>query len=87
MARLDAGEVELDLEAHPVEEVINAALEYCKATLGNRTVDVKVAPGLAPVRIDLMRAREVLVHLIDNANRYSAPINQLPLRPSALAIP
>jgi two-component system sensor histidine kinase KdpD len=73
MARLDAGEVELDLEAHPVEEVINAALEYCKATLGNRTVDVKVAPGLAPVRIDLMRAREVLVHLIDNANRYSAP--------------
>jgi len=73
MARLDAGEVELDLDAHPVEEAINAALEYCKATLGSRKVNVNVAPGLPPVRIDLMRAREVLVHLIDNANRYSAP--------------
>lgn len=73
MARLDAGEVELDLDAHPVEEAINAALEYCKATLGSRKVNVNVAPGLLPVRIDLMRAREVLVHLIDNANRYSAP--------------
>jgi two-component system sensor histidine kinase KdpD len=73
MARLDAGEVELDLQPHPIEEAINASLDYCKGSLGNRKVNVKVAPGLLPVRVDLVRAREVLVHLIDNANRYSPP--------------
>lgn len=71
MARLDAGEVELDLDAYPVEEVIKAALDYCRPTLVNRKLNVNVAPGLSPVRIDLLRAREVLVHLLDNANRYS----------------
>ena len=73
MARLDAGEVELNLDPHPVEDAVNAALEYCKGTLGNRKVNINLPAGLPPVRIDLFRAREVLVHLIDNANRYSAP--------------
>ena len=72
MARLDAGEVELELKPHPIEELINAALEHCKASLGHRTVNVQVAPTLPPVRADLTRAREVLVHLIENANQYSS---------------
>ena len=71
MARLDAGEVELDLEPHPVQDVIDAALNHCKASLLGRTVNVHAANGLPQVRIDLARAREVLVHLIENANQYS----------------
>ena len=31
MARLDAGEVELRLEPHPIEDVIAAALDHCKS--------------------------------------------------------
>jgi two-component system sensor histidine kinase KdpD len=73
MARLDAGEVELDLEPHPVEEAIQSAVEYCKSSLGNRQLKIDIAQGLPQVRVDLARAREVLVHLLDNANRYSAP--------------
>ena len=73
MARLDAGEVELNLQPHPVEEAIDAALDSCRSSLGNRKINLLIAPNLPPVRIDLGRAREVLVHLIDNANRYSAP--------------
>jgi two-component system sensor histidine kinase KdpD len=72
MARLDAGEVELELKPHPIEELINAALEHCKGALGNRAVNVQVAKDLPRVRADLSRAREVLVHLIENANQYSA---------------
>lgn len=72
MARLDAGEVELELRPHPIEELITAALEHCKSSLGHRTVNVQVAPALPPVRADLTRAREVLVHLIENANQYSS---------------
>ena len=73
MARLDAGEVELELAPHPIEAVITAAVDYCKAALGHRVVDVRVAEGLPRVRVDLARAREALVHLIENANRYSPP--------------
>jgi two-component system sensor histidine kinase KdpD len=72
MARLDAGEVELKLVAHPIDDVIAAALEHCKGSLGGRPVRVNIAPNLPPVRVDLDRAREVLTQLIDNANQYSA---------------
>ena len=71
MARLDAGEVELHLESRPIEDVINAALSQCKVTLGNRVIRVQVSPGMPNVRVDLVRAREALVHLIENANQYS----------------
>jgi two-component system sensor histidine kinase KdpD len=73
MARLDAGEVELELKPHPIEDLIQAALGHCKAALGDRPVNIQVAPNLPPVRADLARAREVLVHLIENANQYSSP--------------
>lgn len=71
MARLDAGEVELRLEPHPIEDVINAALTQCKLALGDRVVRVEVPPGLPHVSVDLVRAREALVHLLENANQYS----------------
>jgi two-component system, OmpR family, sensor histidine kinase KdpD len=73
MARLDAGEVELKAEPHPIEDVIKAALEHCRTSLGNRAVDVQVGEGLPSVHVDVERAREVLVQLIENANRYSPP--------------
>jgi two-component system, OmpR family, sensor histidine kinase KdpD len=73
MARLDAGEVELHLESQPVDHVINAALQHCRNSLGNRPVHVKLVGDLPCVRVDLSRAKEVLVHLIENANQYSPP--------------
>ncbi|PYT75753.1 MAG: sensor histidine kinase [Acidobacteria bacterium] len=71
MAKLEAGEVALDLAPTPVEEIIEAALAHCKSALTGRQVDVRVAPGLPPVHADLERAKEALVQLIDNANIYS----------------
>jgi len=73
MARLDAGEVELNVAPHPISEVIAAALERCRPALGNRDVRVNIAEGLPRARVDVARAREVLVHLIENANQYSPP--------------
>jgi two-component system sensor histidine kinase KdpD len=71
MARLDAGEVELRLESHTIEDVINAALSQCKVALGDRVVRVQVPPDLPHVSVDLVRTREALVHLLENANQYS----------------
>jgi two-component system sensor histidine kinase KdpD len=71
MAKLEAGEFELNLEATPIEEIIQASLAHCKTALAGRLVNAQVAPNLPPVRADRERAKEALVQLIDNANLYS----------------
>lgn len=71
MSQLDAGNVELNIEPHSIDEVISSALLHCRGALVNRSVDVRVSPGLPMVRVDLPRAREVLIQLIENANQYS----------------
>jgi len=71
MARLDAGEVELQLQPHRIEEVISAALQECRSLLGNRPVQVRIPENLPPVRADLNRAKEVLIQLLENAHQYS----------------
>lgn len=71
MAKLEAGEVTLDMAPTPIEEIIDAALAHCKSALSGRHVSVRVADDLPPVRADLERAKEALVQLIDNANIYS----------------
>jgi two-component system, OmpR family, sensor histidine kinase KdpD len=71
MAKLEAGEITLDLVAVPIEEVVQAALNHCNSSLAGRRLDVRVPPDLPLVRADRERAREALVQLIDNANLYS----------------
>ena len=71
MAKLEAGEVTLDLAPTPIEEIIDAAIAHCKSALSGRQISVRVSDGLPPVRADLERAKEALVQLIDNANLYS----------------
>jgi two-component system sensor histidine kinase KdpD len=71
MSRLEAGEFELNLAPTQIGDIIEAALAQCNTPLGDRNVEVKLNPGLPPVRADLNRIKDALVHLIDNANIYS----------------
>jgi len=76
MARLEAGDVELDLQPHAIQEIIDASLAELKSSLTGRPVELRVSANLPPVTADFDRAREVLMKLIDNANLYS-PKGQL----------
>jgi two-component system, OmpR family, sensor histidine kinase KdpD len=73
MAQLDAQQVELRREVHPVSEVVAAALEKSKQVLAGREVNVQISESLSPVRVDLDRIAEVLVQLLENAAKYSPP--------------
>jgi two-component system, OmpR family, sensor histidine kinase KdpD len=77
MAKLEAGEITLDLQAFRIDEIIQAALSHCNASLGGRRLDVRIAPNLSLVRADRERAKEALVQLIDNANLYSEKIQPI----------
>jgi two-component system, OmpR family, sensor histidine kinase KdpD len=71
MSMLEAGEIELEFRPVSARELIDTALAYCKTALGGREVRVTVTEGLPRVRADVPRAKEVLVHLLENANLYS----------------
>src|SRR5439155_9100592 len=71
MSMLEAGEIELEFRPVSARELIETALAYCKTSLGGREVRIQLPARLPPVRADLPRAKEVLVHLLENANLYS----------------
>ena len=73
MAQLDAGMFKLDLQPHAIKEALELALQDAKPTLDNHPVEVKVAADLPKARMDLARIREVLMHLLENAGKYSDP--------------
>lgn len=71
MARLEAGEIELHFAPTPIAAIIQGALAISKSSLGAREVRVKVSPDLPLVEADPVRAQDILVKLLDNANLYS----------------
>ena len=77
MAQLDAGMFKLDLQPHAIQDALEPALQDAKASLENHPVEVIAAGDLPKVRIDVQRIREVFMHLLENAGKYSdagAPI-------------
>jgi two-component system, OmpR family, sensor histidine kinase KdpD len=77
MAKLEAGEVVLDVTTVDVREIIEGALENCRSALAGRQIDVRFEEYLPSVRADAQRTIQALAQLIDNANLYSpreAPI-------------
>lgn len=73
MAQLDANQVELHREPHQVRVAIELAIEQSKQALANHSVDVSAPANLPMVAIDIERIKDVLVHLLENAGKYSPP--------------
>lgn len=73
VAQLDAHQLQFQFDAHPIREAIDNAVHDSHAALRNHPVAISVPPDLPLVRLDLVRVTEVLVHLLDNAAKYSPP--------------
>ena len=71
MAQLDSGMFKLDLQLHAIQDALEPALEDAKGSLENHSVEVVAAATLPKVRIDVQRIREVLMHLLENAGKYT----------------
>jgi two-component system sensor histidine kinase KdpD len=77
MAQLDANKVEFRFESAPIGTAIAEALDELKQLLIQHPVEVRIPADLPPARMDPPHIKEVLVHLIENAAKYSpagAPI-------------
>lgn len=78
MAQLDSGLFKLDLQPHSIRDAIEAAIEDARTALDRHPVEVVADyEHLPKVPMDVNRIREVLMHLLENAGKYSpsgAPI-------------
>lgn len=72
VAQLDSHQLQLRLEPHQISEAIEAAIAQSRVALQNHAVQTNIPDNLPSVRIDVDRISEVLVHLLDNAGKYSA---------------
>ena len=71
MAQLDTDGIEVRWKPQRLQEVIELALEDCRALLRGRPVTVELPPGMPPISLDRELIRRVLRHLLENAARYS----------------
>ncbi len=73
MAQLDANKVEFNFTSASIRGPIEETLDELKQLLTQHPVDLRIPADLPPARIDAAHIKEVLVHLLENAAKYSPP--------------
>ena len=73
LTRVEAGRLGLKPESVAVDELVDDALERIYAKHEEIDVEIDIAPDAPRVRVDPGRVEEVLINLVDNAQRYSPP--------------
>ena len=73
VAQLDAQELQFHFDAHQIQEAIDRATQNLQSALRRHPVEINVPSNLPPLRMDIDRISEVVIHLLDNAAKYSPP--------------
>ena len=73
MAQLDARMFKLDLHPLDMEDVIDSALADPRVARQRARFKRTPVDQLPPVTVDFERMREALIHLMENAEKYSTP--------------
>jgi two-component system sensor histidine kinase KdpD len=71
MTQLDSGMFKLDLQLHSIPGALDLARQDAKTSLENHSLEFTASADLPRVHMDLQRIREVLMHLLENAGKYS----------------
>jgi two-component system sensor histidine kinase KdpD len=85
MARIESGEVALNLQWQPLEEVVGAALDAVRSLLQRHRIEVNLPDDLPLVRFDAVLIERVLVNLLENASKYTPPGSTVTLSAEAVA--
>ncbi|MDN5882643.1 MAG: DUF4118 domain-containing protein, partial [Nitrosospira sp.] len=71
MARIQSGEVKLNLQWQPFEEVVGSALRACGLQLTRHHMQTRLPRDLPLVRFDAVLIERVLCNLVENASKYT----------------
>jgi PAS domain S-box-containing protein len=83
LSRIETGELSLELEPISIIAVMEQVVEQARARITARPIELIEKPGLPFVYADRDWVAEVLVNLIDNADKYSPPGEEIYLELSA----
>jgi two-component system sensor histidine kinase KdpD len=73
MAQLDAHQVKLELAPESMRAAVDAAVRESAGLLADHPVEVRLPDQAPRVLMDLAWIKKVLVHLLENAAKYSLP--------------
>jgi len=75
VSKIEAGQIQLDLGMHHVDEFVSVAVDGIAAFAESRgiTITVDVDPGLPPLKVDADRLVQVVTNLLSNAVKFSPP--------------
>ncbi|MDB5800526.1 MAG: kdpD [Rhodocyclales bacterium] len=71
MARIQSGDIHLNLQWQPIEEVVGTSLAATKTSLASHNIETQMAAGLPLVRYDAVLIERVLCNLLENAAKYT----------------
>ena len=73
MSRIEAGSLQPELQAVPLDELLEDRVRRLAQLLRRTTVSVDAAPDLPLVSADYTLVEQVVTNLLENATRHSAP--------------
>ena len=73
VAQLDSHQLEFHFEPRHIQDAVDAAIHESRQALQHHDLKTTMPENLPLVRMDVERIKEVLVHLLDNAGKYSPP--------------
>ncbi len=73
LARIEAGEMQLQKHWGSVEEIVNAAVERAAPLTRNHRMQVSISQKLPAVRVDERAVAEVIYNLLENAAKFAPP--------------
>lgn len=76
MARIQSGEIKLNLQWQFLEEVVGSALRASSAFLSRHPIETRLAADLPLIQIDAVLIERVLCNLLENATKYT-PVDSL----------
>lgn len=71
MARIESGEVKLNLQWQTFEEVVGTSLRICSAQLQTHQVETRLEAALPLINFDAVLIERVLCNLLENACKYT----------------
>lgn len=77
MARIQSGEVKLNLQWNSLEEVVGSALRASGAILSQHNIKTELPFDLPLVHFDAMLIERVLCNLLENASKYTPPNTEI----------
>ncbi|RME48462.1 MAG: PAS domain S-box protein [Chloroflexi bacterium] len=80
LSRLEANELPMEKEWYQVYDIVDGALTRRRSLIGNREVRLHLAPELPALFVDGREIEVVLMNLIENAVKYSAPGTPITVR-------